>query len=213
MKYIAAAVILLTVFTSKAQSSETETSDLPKTVFGIKTGFNISRLSTSFNSEPKTKVGFNLGIYVRVPITEEAFFRPEIYYSSQGQRDNYVHPYTHQSVGTSTTKINYINIPLIFEYGEKVTFQIGPQLGFLLSASEAGSINNQKFDDDLKDIMRSTDFSLVIGFGFNPGKHFNAGVRYQLGVTDIFDGDEDAGVTDFPDVQNRLVHFYVAYSF
>jgi hypothetical protein len=214
MKYIATiAVILFAVLPAQAQSTETETSDLPKPVFGIKTGFNISQLSASFNSESKPKVGMHLGIFLRVPITEEAYFRPELYYSSQGQKDDYISPSTKQSVGTTTTQLNYMNIPLVLEYGKKFSFQIGAQLGILLSATEKGTINNQKVDDDLKEIMRSTEFGFLLGFGVSPGKHFNAGVRYNLGVSDIFSADEDAGVTDFPAVRNRMMHFYLGYSF
>ena len=207
MKYIATIVVLFIALSTHAQSSEIETSELPKTVFGFKTGFNISQLSTSINSESKPKVGLNLGFFLRVPITEDAFFRPEIYYSSQGQKDNYIVPSTNRSIGNTTTQLDYVNIPLVFEYGKKYSFQIGAQLGILLSANEKGNFNNQKVDDDLKEIMQTTEFGLLVGFGISPGKHFNAGVRYNFGVSDIISGDEDAGVTDFPVVQNRVVSF------
>lgn len=191
------AVVLFTLLTCLAIAQDT------KSVFGLKTGLNVSILSTSINSDPSSRTGFHLGAYVKVPLSEKVFFRPELYYSGQGQKDDY------GDGSTTTTKLNYLNIPVLFEMGRKVSFQAGPQLGFLLAAHEKGTIDGDKVNDDLKEFMKGTDFSLVLGMGFQPQEHFNFGVRLNLGVSDIFDIDAPG----FPSVKNRVFHFYVAYSF
>jgi hypothetical protein len=180
-----------------------------KAVFGLKTGFNIAMLSASINSEASPKVGMHLGIYVRTKLAKNFFFRPELYYSRQGQKDNYVSPGNGQSRGETTTRLNYLNLPLLFEAGNKFTFQFGPQLGILLAASERGTIDGDKIDDDLKSIMKQTDFAVALGAGFYPTKHLSLGVRYNIGLTTIFDNTPSG----FPDIHNRVFHLNIGYSF
>jgi hypothetical protein len=217
MKKLLVSITALLCFFSVAsaqQTVNTETSQpaKPRTVFGFKAGLNASIFSASVNSESSFKSGFHFGIYVRTPITHRFFFRPELYYSSQGQKDNYQYPSSGASAGKTTTTLQYINIPLLFEQGRKVSFQFGPQIGILAGSREKGTIENQSVNDNLKDVMKAADLSLVLGVGFSPGDHFNFGFRYNCGLTDIYKGDDVAGVSDFPSIKNRVLHFYIACS-
>ena len=181
--------------------------------FGIKGGLNMSILSASINSESQFRSGLNIGFYLKVSIGKNSFFRPELYYSSQGQKDRYSYN-TGVSAGRTTTELNYINVPLLFEFGKTITFQTGLQAGILLSAHEKGQITTQAVDDDLKKYMSPLDLSLVIGMGANISPRFNLGARYNYGLTDIFSLDyEPYPGLEFPEVKNRTLHFYVAYSF
>jgi hypothetical protein len=213
MNRILVSIFLLTSVVARAQEATTPP-ESPKTVFGIKGGVNISTFSASINSESRAKPGLALGLYVKTAIGRRSFFRPELYYSNQGQKDNYLYPYGGPSIGTTTTNMHYVNIPLLFEIGKKVSFQFGPQVGFLVKGKETGTIASVQVDEDLKDVMSAIDFSLVVGLGVSLGDHFNSGVRYNHGVTNIYSPDDDSfpGV-DPPTVQNRVFHFYIAYSF
>jgi hypothetical protein len=182
-----------------------------KTQVGIKSGLNLAILSASINSESSYKPGFHVGMYVKTP----GGFRPEIYFSSQGQKDNYVSPPSFVSTGKTTTTLNYLNIPLLMEMGKKkVTFQVGPQIGFVLSGKEKGTVNGQPVDDNLKDFLKSPDISLVLGMGLNLSEQVSLGIRYNHGLSDIFSSPEDLppGV-EFPSVKNRVFHFYLAVAF
>jgi hypothetical protein len=214
-KILSIAALLCLLSSAKAQETNNKEQTLPAnppTVFGFKAGLNASIFSASINSESSFKSGFHFGIYVKTPITYRFFFRPELYYSNQGQKDNYQMPSSGTSVGKTTTTLQYINIPLLFEQGRKVSFQFGPQIGILAGSREKGTFNNQNVDEDLASVMKGADLSLVLGMGVAPGKHFNFGFRYNYGLTDIYKADNDAGVTDFPDIKNRVLHFYVACS-
>jgi hypothetical protein len=185
----------------------------PATKFGFKTGINFSFLSTAINSEPKMKSGFHFGTYMKSSLSETFFFRPEIYFSRQGQIED------HQtakgvSVGASETTLNYLNVPLLFEDGKKLAIQVGPQIGFLLSGRQKGTINNVAIDDNLKEVMKAVDLSLIVGIGVSPGEHFNAGIRVNWGLTDIYKGDDEMNVPGiiFPTIKNRVIHFYIAFS-
>jgi len=184
-----------------------------KVYFGIKGGANLSILSASINSESQFRSSWNLGIYLKVPIGKNSFFRPEIFYSSQGQKDNYTYN-TGLDAGKTTTTLNYLNIPLLLEFGKTITVQTGFQAGILLSAREEGQITNQPIDDDLKEIMNPVDMSLVVGVGANVSRKINLGVRYNLGLTNIFkETYQPYPGLDFPVVKNRVFHFFVGFSF
>ncbi|SHG95533.1 Outer membrane protein beta-barrel domain-containing protein [Chryseolinea serpens] len=215
-RFLSIACLVLPVWVANAQESDTTSPELPKTVFGIKGGVNVSSLSASINSESRAKPGLALGFYVKVPMSLGGFFRPELYYSNQGQKDNYVFPYGHggPSIGSTTTSLHYINVPLLLEFGRKVSFQVGPQVGILLKGTEKGTVASVKVDDDLKDVMTKADVALVAGVGFSPGAHFNCGARYNYGISNIYKPADDGNSNnDLPTVQNRVFHFYVAYSF
>ena len=183
-----------------------------KVQFGIKGGMNVSSLSASINSNSEFRSGFNAGFYFKAPIGKNAFFRPEIFYSVQGQKDNYTYS-TGIDAGKTTTTLSYLNIPLLLEFGKKITFQTGMQVGVLLSAGEKGTIGTEPVDDDLKKFMSKVDMSFVVGMGVNLTPRFNLGARYNLGLSDIFQNAyEPYPGLEFPSVKNRVFHFFVGYS-
>ncbi len=183
-----------------------------KTEFGIKAGLNLAIFSASVNSESSYKPGLNAGFYVKTQLSNVFYFRPELYYSSQGEKDNYT-DYSGKSHGSTTTSLNYINVPVLFEVGKKVTFQFGPQIGFLVSGKEEGTIDNKPVDDDLSSVFKSVDISGVLGIGVAPIEHFNFGARFNIGLSNNYSpGSLPPGV-DFPAIKNQVFHFYIAYGF
>lgn len=179
---------------------------------GVKAGVNSSFFSASINSEASNKTGFHIGGYLRKSLSQNFSFRPEVYYSIQGQKDNYVIPTTGQSVGRTETTIECLNIPLLFEAGRKLNFQFGPQVGLLLSGHEKGTIDNERINDNLKSIMKAADLSVVVGIGYRPSKQIDLGARYNLGLTPIFQKPQNTPA-DFPTVANRVIHIYVGFIF
>jgi hypothetical protein len=199
---------ILVALASMALISMTASAQDKKPSFGVKAGLNLSIFSASINSESSWLPGFHFGCYLKQPLSEKIYFRPELYYSVQGQKDEYMQPPNGPTLGNTTTKLNYLNVPLLFEFGNKVSLQAGPQLGFLLSATESGTIMSQPIDDDLKEITKGVDFSLVLGTGIRLGEDFSLGARLNLGLSEIFD---DSGNGDFPSIKNRVFHFYLGY--
>lgn len=181
-----------------------------KPLFGIKGGLNISIFSASVNSQSSVKTGFHVGGFSRVQMRNKLFFRPEIVFSSQGQKDNYQDTPGGSSVGKTTTTVNYINIPLLLEVGNKISAHFGVQTGILLSAKEEGEVSGIKVNENLNDDMLNPDISLVIGLGFRSSDHFDIGARLNYGISKIFDYTDIGG---FPSIKNRVFQFYVGYAF
>lgn len=198
-------IVLLILFSTLATSLVAQEKQLQ---FGLKSGLNMSILSASINSESSFKAGFHIGAFLKTP----SGFRPEIYFSSQGQKNNYITTPTGAAGGTTTTTINYLNIPLLLELGKKkVTFQVGPQFGFALSGNEQGTISGINVDVDLTDYLKPLDFSMVLGMGFNLSEKVSLGIRYNHGFSEIYDSPQNLPPGfEFPSIKNRVFHFYLA---
>jgi hypothetical protein len=136
----------------------------------------------------------------------------ELYFSSQGQKDEQVTGQGNTVLGHTVTTLNAVNLPFLFEFGRVVTFQLGPQIGFLVSGREKGTVSNSMVDEDLKSIMRKMDVGLVLGLGIHPTKNLNLGARYNFGLTPVFNTPQTAPA-DWPAIHNLVLHFYVGWSF
>jgi outer membrane immunogenic protein len=176
-------------------------------VFGIKTGLNLSRFASDGNSESNFKPGFNIGFYVKTPLSKNLFLRPEVFYSCQGQKLNYTLPGSSISAKQSI-RANYLNVPLLLEAGKKLTLQIGPQVSYLLTANNVTTTENSTTKEDIRSTMKDLDLSAVIGVGINPHPAFNAGMRINYGLTDVTLQGSSAEKT-----RNHVFHVYVGYTF
>src|SRR5690554_141576 len=87
----------------------------------------------------------------------------------------------------ATTKLRYIDIPILFRYGggSGFYFEVGPQIGLLSSAED-------EWDDETYDVKKSlngTNLALVLGLGADFSVSDNlvltAGVRFGYGISDV----------------------------
>lgn len=184
-----------------------------KPVFGIKSGINISILSASVNNEPSSRTGFSLGVYMRKPLSADFYFRPELYYSQQGQKNDYRILDNGPSIGKTTSVLNYINAPLLFEYGRKFTVHFGPQPGVLVAASEKGEFDGERMNVNMKNFHQSFDLSIALGFGVAASDRIHFGGRLNLGLSNANTEDYELGGFTLSEVRHRVLHFYAGYSF
>lgn len=207
--------ILLILITSVCYGqSERPSDEKAKVAFGIKAGLNLSGFSALINSEGKLKPGPTFGFYRRRQVGAVVFLRTEFIYSNQGQKLNYIYPLGGPAVGRTTFNLHYFNVPLVFEIGKKVYVQFGPQIGLFLFGKEKGTLESVTVDRNLKDSMARLDLGLVGGLGWDIGKHVNLGARMNLGLTNIYDPDPPAPTgAAYPEIQNRVLHFYLGYTF
>ena len=175
--------------------------------FGVKLGGNFYTLGgdDTKNSDVKSKVGFNFGGLANIPVTEHFSVQPELTYSIQGtQLDNYG--------GTNGDRINfnlnYINVPVMLQFTSDGGFygELGPQVGFLVTAKEDYKIGNTSGDIDVKDSFKGIDFSVNAGIGYKSKGGFGVGGRYNVGLSNIAD-------TPNGDLKNRGFQVNIFYMF
>lgn len=145
--------------------------------FGIKAGLNVSTLHGDNDAEFDSKAGFHAGLLAHIHFTRQFALQPEVIYSGQGAK--------YSIAGEDfTMKLNYINIPVMFQYmfDNGFRLQAGPQLGFLTSAKTES--DDQKLD--VKDGLETVDFALGAGVGYvNPKSGLGVDARYNFGLSNI----------------------------
>jgi len=173
--FTAAAVFAMTF--ANAQDKKGGSSDIK---FGVKAGY-VNANYGSDADEGDARSGFYLGGLVDLKVSEKFHVQPELLYTMEGN-------------GEDEFDLNFVRIPVMakFYVADAFSIQAGPQFGFLAGGGQA------------KDFMKSFDFGLGIGAGYEleSGLFFDA--RYNFGLTDINDFPAGSGLEDFKITQNSL---------
>jgi opacity protein-like surface antigen len=159
--------------------------------FGVKGGINLSTLTGDIE-EASSKVGFQVGAFAEIKLTEKFSIQPELLYSAQGVKTEF-----NDMDGSEENKINlgYLNIPVMAKYyvAEKFSLEAGPQVGFLLSAkNDFSSFDGEDSfskNIDIKDNFKSIDFGVNFGAGYDFTENLSAGLRYNLGLSNILENE------------------------
>jgi len=161
--------LLLAAFTVAGVKAQTLT-------FGVKGGLNVAKLTNIDDSH--TRASIYAGGFANFALNDMFAIQPEILYSGQGYyyRDAFNNKYT--------TKLGYINIPVMFQVHlvEEFFLEAGPQVGFLAAAkAKAGKVTV-----DVKDQMTTADFGVGFGLGYQFPMGVGVSARYMFGLTDVY---------------------------
>jgi opacity protein-like surface antigen len=158
--------------------------------FGAKVALNVATISGDVE-DASSLVGFQVGGFAEIKVSEKFAVQPELMFSSQGASFD----------GGGDVKLNYINIPVMAKYyvAKSFSLEAGPQIGFLMSSKVDG--------EDFKDFTSSTDFGFNLGAGYDFNENLSAGLRYNLGLTNVFDFE------DSEDANNGVFSVSLGYKF
>jgi len=165
IKYVCVlALICMSFVTTKAQPIS----------LGLKGGLNVTNLS---NADDDNRISGQIGFYLHTKIARGWAFQPEILYSGQG--DKYWDGSAHY-----TWALNYINIPLMFQYYpiRKFYLEFGPQLGILVAAHDKGP---HGYNADISDGIKKADATLNLGMGIRATDQLGFYMRYGIGLSDV----------------------------
>jgi hypothetical protein len=153
---------------------------------GVKGGLNVYNISGG--DQYTSNIGIHFGLLSHIHLTDRIAVQPELLYSHQG---------TNISNIDTKLNLNYINVPVLFQYMFDNGFRVqaGPQLGFLVAAKTiAGDVTTNVMDD-----YERVDLGLGIGASYiNPGTGLGIDVRYNQGLTNI-----GPGTASFAESTNR----------
>lgn len=185
-------LIGLTLFTltSFGQNRATE--------FGIKGGLNyssfIDRNDKDIPADYNGKVGFHIGGFISLGISDKLSIRPELLYSQQGSNfsinggDLNIFDPNDGAFVTSmdgTIKESMILLPIILDYKLNTKFNIGfgPQLGYSINREIDYDNNSFNFDGFLKN-NDSENFEIGIGLeiGYYVAANYGISLRYNYGI-------------------------------
>lgn len=202
MKYIIT-LIFLNFLSSGIHAQENKSSF----EYGAKFGLSISELKGSENLK-SLRSSFSAGLVSEYRIDEHYALQAEWLYSRQGStnRGNEGGSYFENRVD-----LNYFNLPILGKYYIKkgLAFELGPQLGYLMSANyetkQAG--NSQRID--VEDDFKNLDISLAAGLSYKTDWGFMLGARYSLGLNNINNGTD----LESSSLSNAVFQLYFGYLF
>lgn len=182
--------------------------------FGIKGGLNLSSLSDDGSVDNKTKAGFNAGVFLNAPLSENFSIQPEVLYNDLGSKTTYKISGEDNNLKYSTN-LGYISVPVMFQYNATPEFYLeaGPEFSFLVNANsklKSGS-NSDTYDLDTDD-FNTFNFGLGIGAGYWITPQFGINARYNAGFTKIGNDDTLVG-SSFGDAKNNNFMIGLAYKF
>lgn len=204
---------------------------------GVKVGINLAKLTGDDAEGLKTKVGIVGGAFITYSFSPTIAIQPELLYSMKGSKWDTTETFSREGVDVSYSesikgKLTYLQIPILLKVtvptsgNIKPSFFAGPALGILLSAksksewSITGQVEGVSIDssesseDDIKDNVKSTDFSLVFGGG--AGYVVGSGMitldaRFDLGLSSIAKKQE--GEDKAEKIKTSTISLMVGYSF
>ena len=182
---------------------------------GIKGGVNLSTLSIDDNNDKNVKLGFNMGVFNKIAVSESFAIQPELLYSRQGLKVEY------DGIADGETKfnLNYINLPvkLVFNLSEDFEFQLGPYIGYLINATlKTDAEVLGEFDVDTEDDVDRKNFN-SIDYGLSAGLAFDlnpliVGFNYNYGLSQVAKDDEFS-YDMLGDAKNRVIQVYFGLKF
>lgn len=182
--------------------------------FGVKGGLNLSTLYTDNIEDKNTLIGFNAGVFAKVPLTSFIALQPEVYYTTKGAEITYNNVFAN---GTARFRLNYIEVPLllVINLTKNINIQGGPYVAYLLNGKTTNESNVNLFDFE-KNINTSDynriDGGVALGAAVDVG-NVGIGARYSYGMTTVGKERDFAGTTyTFPDSKNGVFNLFIAFS-
>ncbi len=170
--------------------------------FGVKGGLNVSTI-TNVNDvgvSSSALIGFHIGAFGEFMILDKFAIQPELLYSAQGVSLDF-------DGDKGDVKLDYVNIPVMAKYYATNSFslELGPQIGFLVSAKAKSGGETV----DVKDSMKSTDFGLNLGMGYDITENMVLGLRYNFGLSQL---QKDLAIGESAS-KNSVFQFSFGYKF
>lgn len=210
----ALSVLFLCAFT-KTSTAQVTGDDLHAR-FGIKGGVNYSALYTkNEGEETKMLVGYNAGIFAKLPVSRHFSIQPELYYTTKGGKISYS---SFLVSGNTKFKLNYIELPVlaVVNVTDNFNIHVGPYVSYLVSGKAKNNTNGNifNFQDNIdNDDYNKLDAGLAIGLGLDFG-NVGIGARYNYGLTKVGKNKTITGYDyKFPNAVNGVGSLYIAISF
>jgi hypothetical protein len=205
-------IIILTLISSISILNG-QSSDENKVRFGIKAGLNISNMYTKDVQDKNTILGFNGGLFLKIPVTSGFAIQPELLYTTKGSELTY-NSFVN---GKASFTLNYVEMPVlaIINLTKIVNIYGGVYISTLTSVvvKNKSDVDLFNFENELqKSDFEMYDWGLIGGAGLDFNK-VSLGIRYEYGMKPV--GKERSFLGQsyrFPDARNSTVQIYLSIS-
>ncbi|AYA38347.1 PorT family protein [Hymenobacter oligotrophus] len=192
---------------------------------GLKAGVNYSNLAGDLTDENRydSKIGPHAGLMVNIGLTDDNFLsvQPELLYSQKGFKyadNSYTDVFGNRIKETGKVNYNYLDVPILLKINaDGITFEAGPQVGYLLSVSNNvkrevnGNVVNNSSNYDNLDNAQRTELGYAAGVGYQSDSGLLVGLRYNGGLSKY--GKKDAAQNEFSNARNSTFMLSLGYFF
>lgn len=175
------------------------------------------------DSDFGTKVGFSIGAVADIKLSESFYLQPGLYYVNKGYKNKYEEKDNGSSYkATVKYGLHYFEIPVLASYRHSINNDIvlqgnfGPYIAVGLGGKvknsldiegNLGAVNiesssntsypafgvSDKVDEERGDLQRF-DFGLSFGVGLTLKEHYYAGIKYDLGLVNMFNTKDEHSI-------------------
>lgn len=214
--FITAAAALLLMSQTRASAQENNDAQGTRTMrLGLKGGVNVANLYTNNVSKQRSLLGFNAGLFAKLPISKLIAIQPELYFITKGAELTYNNLFVQ---GAAKFRFNYLELPIlvVINVNENFNIHAGPYAAFMLSGDVKNQNSTSLFDFEKNintDDYNRFDVGLTAGAGIDIGA-IGLGARYAYGVQKVGKESTFLGTTrySFPDAHNGVFTFYITLS-
>jgi hypothetical protein len=203
MKKLLLSLGLLAGATAVAQAQTTGSTG---TRFGLKVGVVAATVAgddRDFQGNVQNRFGFQAGVTTTTTIGVGGLFElhPELLYSQRG----------YQIEDVSKTTFHNIDLPLLARINAAgLVFEAGPQVGYLF-ARKTKYDDSARPDETGRGLLNKLQFGYIVGVGYQLESGPNVGIRYNGGITRLYDGD--AAIAGGNKIRNSVFQFQLGFAF
>ncbi|QNP52380.1 PorT family protein [Hymenobacter qilianensis] len=154
--------------------------------FGVKGGLNYAKPRIRNVVGPDRLLGINGGVVLRYSFATDGFWnvQPELLFSAKGAKDKYGRTVTGERA-TYNYRQNYLELPILAKINTHgLTFEAGPQLGYLLSFSDNN--DNPLYQRPQRQDYNSVQLGYIVGVGYELPTGLSLTLRYSDDITGIY---------------------------
>ncbi|MDR2910020.1 MAG: PorT family protein [Bacteroidales bacterium] len=178
--------------------------------FGVKGGLNLAHQNLAHKKQASLKIhpGIHAGIFAEYTLNNFVGIQGELLYSMMGSEEEYSWPIPDtDNLGNAKIiyKNDYVVLPIIAKlYVIKgLSLDLGPQLGYIISAKDKINKNGETTTTNYYDIVDGKfDVAFAMGLSYKLSNRFSVSGRFNLGITEFNNGY---------DLKNNVAQFGIGY--
>jgi hypothetical protein len=214
-RYVFITTVLFTsVLQVSAQQQKSSSNQSLASKIGIKGGVNFTNLYVDDVQDENMKLGFNLGLFARMPITSGLSIQPEILYTVKGSKITY----DLGILGTNEYRfnLNYVEVPVlaVINLTKNFNIQAGGYAGYLAQANikrKNDDASNDQIADLNEDNFNRFDYGLVGGLGIDIDD-VTIGARYNYGLSEVGKAN-NFGSQALKNSKNSVISLFIGFGF
>jgi len=207
------AIVLLSLsfFSTFAQEQRASGEQRLTPKIGVKGGLNLTNLYVDEVEDENMKVGFNLGLFAKLPVTRGLSIQPEILYSVKGST------MTFGILNNNEYRfnLNYVEVPVlaVINVAKNFNLHVGGYAAYLAQANIKKKSDGP--DDDIADFdeddFNRFDYGLVGGLGIDV-ENVTLGARYNYGLKEIGKSGNFSNLA-LDNGKNSAISLYIGFGF